>query len=298
MRHLTTSTFILTCFTFFVGIFLFAIIYENQNLVGATSFIDPRVLILFILAEPHFAFTIPLLYGYRKLFLQEKTQLILYPVLIIFISCILFFYSFELFSLIFLFANIYHVNRQSVGFYRMQTRANNLSFIVHEWLLHGFAISVIIISIFTPSLKSVAFYIALGLILVVGSIDYKFKRTNYESVNYISTIQGFLIFIPVLWFDDILMAFAVGISIHYIQYLFASLAVCRKSFKFPLLYIFLFIVSYSILSSSSLSGLITKEKISFVILIPTVLQLLHFYFDGFIWRRSNPFVNEVISRAV
>ena len=109
--------------------------------------------------------------------------------------------------------------------------------------------------------------------------------------------QGFLIFLPIAIFDDLLLAFAVGISIHYIQYLFISWPVCRKSFGFSGLYLLIFLFAYALISTSALGGFITNEKNSIFILIPTTLQLLHFYFDGFIWRRSDPLINKILLKA-
>ena len=74
---------------------------------------------MFFLAEPHFAMTIPLLYGYRKNFLTKPISIFANSAIIILFCCISVFFNSGLF-LIFLLANVYHVNRQSVGFLKLQ----------------------------------------------------------------------------------------------------------------------------------------------------------------------------------
>ena len=53
-----------------------------------------------------------------------------------------------------------------------------------------------------------------------------------------------------------------------------------------------------IIIQSALSGFLSDKKVSLFIFIPTVLQLLHFYYDGLIWKRSNPVVRETLKKAL
>ena len=77
-----------------------------------------------------------------------------------------------------------------------------------------------------------------------------------------------------------------------------SWLICRNSFNFPYYNLLLIVVLYATLTSSALGGFITQENQSLIIFIPTILQLLHFYFDGFLWRRDNEDVALVLKKGL
>ena len=123
----------------------------------------------------------------------------------------------------------------------------------------------------------------------------KRKIPNLKEIFVLS--QGYLIFIPIIIFEDILLAFAIGISIHYIQYLSISWMVLRKGFNFAFFPLLSILIFYSLISTGALSGLLTNDRISLIVFIPTLLQLLHFYYDGFIWKRSDELVANTLKKS-
>ena len=124
-----------------------------------------------------------------------------------------------------------------------------------------------------------------------------FNKRTPSLREFFVVMQGFLIFLPIAIFSDIILAFAVGISIHYLQYLVISWKVLRKGFGYQFIPLISILLIYSMFSTGALSGLITSDRISLIVFIPTMLQLLHFYYDGFIWRRSEDVVNETMKKA-
>ena len=272
-----------------------AVPYElisSNNIVG----IDIRLLVMFLLAEPHFAMTIPLLYGYRNNFVKKKLEYLFYPTLIVVAATVIFYYNLAVFSVVFLLANVYHVNRQSRAFLMLQTGLKKKFAEIYEWLLH---ISIIVFFFlrFMDFESKITIFLICGLFII--SLCYLFWHTVDKSgpdqKKYLSFIQGFLIFLPIILFEDLLLAFAIGISIHYLQYLTISWPVCRKSFGWSAVMLVVFLVGYSLLSSGALAGIWGKNQQSWYILIPTILQFLHFYFDGLIWKRSDPLVSEKLN---
>lgn len=252
---------------------------------------------MFLLAEPHFAMTIPLLFGYRSFFKTNQFYFIFVPLLIVFSSGILFYLSIGLYSYLFLLANIYHVNRQSRGMLQIQSRASLNSAKIYEFTLHLSCLFVFITRILIPERSLVLVAIALILMLISSLFIWRVENSKPSVSKLFVTLQGYLIFLPVICFDDLILAFAVGISIHYLQYLAISFPVCKKSFGFSLIPLILFLIGYSILSTGSLSGFFTVEKLSLIVFVPTTLQLLHFYYDGFIWKKSNATIRETLKQA-
>ena len=84
-------------------------------------------------------------------------------------------------------------------------------------------------------------------------------------------MQGFLIFLPIAIFSDIILAFAVGISIHYLQYLVISWKVLRKGFGYQFIPLISILLIYSMFSTGALSGLITSDRISLIVFIFVLL---------------------------
>ena len=106
---------------------------------------------MFLLAEPHFAMTLPLLYGYREK-LADPLIFIFYPALIIVSASILFFFYSSIFFIIFLIANVYHVNRQSVGFFKTMS-APLITSKIYEITLHLVTIICIYFALFLKILS-------------------------------------------------------------------------------------------------------------------------------------------------
>ena len=290
-------TFIMQCFTVFCVLLVIAFaVPSGLTNINNTVGIDLRLLVMFLLAEPHFAMTIPLLYGYRHNFLKKKLEFLVYPTLIITAAIILFYFNLMLFSLVFLFANVYHVNRQSRAFLMLQTGVKRKFAEIYEWCLHTSVLVFFFLRFMDFESKVMLLLIAcLFLISLSYAFWYSIDKRSPDVKKNLSFIQGFLIFLPIVVFEDLLLAFAVGISIHYIQYLTISWPVCRKSFGWSATMLVGFLLGYSLLSSGALGGFFSRNHQSLIILIPTTLQLLHFYFDGLIWKRSDPLVNEKLT---
>ena len=294
INSITSMSFILLGFILYSVLFYSG--FNDFTFFIDYSSIDIRFIVLFLLAEPHFALTIPLLYGYRKKFASEPTRFLHIPFAIIVFGAILFFYYPSVFSIIFLIANVYHVNRQSQGVTQLQAKITLREANYFGNFLHLFTAACFIIK-FNEYSEIWAF--ALAAILISISSIFNFIQTkNRPSSKFIfSIIQGYLVFLPIAIFDDLLLAFAVGISIHYIQYLFIGSKVCLNGFGIKLMPLVLIIVAYSLLSSSALAGFITTTQLSFIILIPTIMQLLHFYYDSLIWKRSDEEVFAILKRT-
>ena len=201
--------------------------------------------------------------------------------------------------MIFLIANVYHVNRQSVGFLKLQARFDISLAKLYEINLHILTIICLYFALIrkTHEISIAVSILLLSLISMIILIRFiQNRRPTLRELFII--VQGYFIFLPIVVFEDILLAFAVGISIHYIQYLSISWSILRKGFGFQLIPLIAILLAYSIFSTGALSGLITKERVSIIVFIPTLMQLLHFYYDGFIWRRSDHLVAETMRKAL
>ena len=292
--------FVLLCLLTFFALLIYAVQIEPSQATSSFSkeSLSLQLLVLFFLAEPHFALTIPLLYGYRSKFKTNPVAMVYFPLAISIMAAIIFFLTPNIFSLVFLLANIYHVNRQSRGMFQLQGSASFGEAEIYGNLLHVFAFTCIILR--TLEVANASFYgVSLAITLLAISCGiHGFNKNGWpEFATVMSATQGFLVFLPVVLFENLMLAFAVGISIHYLQYLFIGSKVCVKGFGFKLLPLFAIVILYSTASSLALGGFITADKVSMIIFVPTMLQLLHFYYDGLIWRRADPIVFTTLQRT-
>ena len=293
------SRFIFFCLVAYSLLFLSGLSFHlNPNILFNGISFDIRLVVMLLIAEPHFAMTIPLLYGYRKNFTKKPTQYTYIPLLIIILGSIIFFQMNSLFMLIFLVANIFHVNRQSGGFLMIQGRVPFIMKLPYEISLFLFTFVCLY---FSMILQYHSVILGLSIFLLTNIIIlciFKLKNGFWPTIRQAIIIaQGYLIFLPLVVFSDMLLAFAIGISIHYIQYLSIGWRVCKVVFGFSMGAILMLILSYAALSTTALAGYITAERISIFILIPTMMQLLHFYYDSLIWRRKDPLIGGILGQA-
>ena len=296
------SSFIAFCLIVYFALFALSPVFHlsMENLFYGNQ-IDIRIIVMFLLAEPHFAMTLPLLYGYRDNFTDRPLRYVLVPFLIILFGTFLFFQINGLFVIVFLLANVFHVNRQSVGFFMLQGRLPFGMQFLYEISLHIFTLVCLYFAMVLQHHSIIA-----GLVIFIIATTtmlslFKIKIGSFPTIRQIGVIlQGYLIFLPIVIFSDILLAFAVGISIHYLQYLSIGWRVCKLGFLFSMKIVLFLLIFYSILSTAALSGFFTLERISIFVLIPTMMQLLHFYYDSLIWRRKDggELISSILAKAL
>jgi hypothetical protein len=129
------------------------------------------------------------------------------------------------------------------------------------------------------------------------------KRINLSILS--SYITGVLIFTPVLFFSELIDVFAAGVGMHFVQYIALTSVIfirknnqinethfSKKNSKFLSskgLYLIIYLFFYSsLMVSFSQSNFIFKGEKFGIYLIPVLFQFLHFYFDMFIWKFSDP----------
>ena len=279
------------------------------------------VLILYLIfGEIHFGSTFMFFLDkkYRELFQDEKYVFLFWPILLI-LFCIFFSFIFSVSAVLFLILlfNFYHVNRQSVGILKLYENKKIISLNNHSiFLLYIISFSLCLIGVLKFIFKSeqyfkysteISFFI---VFLIIISILYIFinliksKNNDFSLLTNFST--GVLIFSPVLFCNNMIDVFAIGVGMHYMQYIaitwtvFHRKAVKKKDtgdqqfIKFgSLKKIIFYLLFYSILMVyfSNLNIEYKNEQIG-IYLIPILFQLMHFYVDMFIWKFSSNHTRE------
>ncbi|MDB4861072.1 hypothetical protein OAI01_05845 [Alphaproteobacteria bacterium] len=257
---------------------------------------------LILLAEPHFGATWPFLLNklnHQKI-LSEKINFIFIPIIIIILSLFLFIFSKNLLYLIFYFANFYHVTRQSSGVSKLFINKNNINELkFHTFLIYFFGILFGFIGLIRFQFYNLiylnVFYLNYLIILIIIALStyYYFKFRNYK--NILLLLTGILIFYPVCFVNAPIHAIIMGVTMHYTQYLFITYKVTsgrlfeinnNKTFNYLS---FIIIISFYgiIMGLLSISNTFTNATFGYLIAIPLIGQLLHFYYDSLLWKFSD-----------
>lgn len=274
-----------------------------------------------IIGEIHFGSTFIFFLdkNYRKLFITEKYIFIFWPLLLI-LFCFFFSIVFSVSAVLFLILlfNFYHVNRQSVGVLKLYSDKsllglNNFAII----MLYLISFGLCVVGVFKYILKTSFFFTYESEIIYffiflysfsILSLIFQLKIKKINNLNLLTNFTtGVLIFSPILFCRNIIDVFAMGVGMHYIQYIAITWSVFKrksedklikenddKFFKYAnlkIIIIYLLIYASLMVFCSNLDIEYKSEKIG-IYLIPIFFQLMHFYIDMFIWRFSNQHTKE------
>ena len=282
-----------------IGIGIFTILIFYFSFSNDDKLI--QIIVTLILAEPHFFLTIPLLILYKELFIKNKIIFVYLPILILFFLVFIFFNNISFFYIIFLLSNLFHVNRQSQGVVKLCLKEKSTQYSNYLWIYYGLFSILFIIPHLIPIIKNNIEYKIIISVLAISSFFIIKKYIKNEKLNfkeYSITLSGLLVFWPALFFENFIYAMGAGISIHYLQYIMLAGKIISRQFKkFNIFWIMITITAYAIFSTLALSGNFSANKNSIFILIPTLVQMFHFYYDSFIWKMNNQKIRETIKSS-
>jgi len=197
------------------------------------------------------------------------------------------------FLLIFFAANVYHVTRQSFGVCKLYTKEINLNK-YQEIFIYIFNFIFFLIGFFRfyfPIIDSSSLFILNLLITIFFIFLLFFYLFKYGVTNsFYQFVTGLIIFYPICFVDNPVHAIIMGVTMHYTQYLYLTHKVfigrCNKrTIKTSKSSYFGIIIIYAIIMSTlSLFGKSYNEILNFLIIIPIIGQMLHFYLDSQLWK--------------
>ena len=271
---------------------------------------------IFLFAETHFASTWLFFFDSEnwKWIKKNLYQIVFIPIYVIF--SITFIWQYSPFAVIFIhyLASGWHVTKQSVGI--MNIYGNNRK--IYHFLIYLASFVCLAVGLNNPGLfarsinlnnmNSLIFVVAFCYVLLLILNLRKLFKKNLQLL--MPLITGIFIYLPILFFEDLATATAVGVGMHWCQYLaivwskyfrkrnFIAIQNSNRVNGESLKFLF-FIFSYSlIMSSFSLNGIINKDELTIqyniFYLIPLLFQLYHFYIDGFIWKFSDPQIKKSV----
>ena len=275
---------------------------------------------LFIFAETHFASTWIILINKENIPWIKKNfyEFFILPIFVIVILISIWFFVPGAILIIHYLASGWHVTKQSIGISKLSNNGN----VVNQLIIYAFSFSCLLIGLIKPGILSILLTRNfLNISLLIFTFFYFMLLKNSSRLRFfhiikknLSIITGSIIYLPLLFINNIPIALAIGVGMHWIQYLtIVSIINFRKinitlNKNENLKYsknnknIFLsisFIIFYSlIMTIFTLIGIPIENEneqvFSLFYLIPIIFQMYHFYIDGYIWRFSDIHVRENI----
>ena len=294
------------------------ILYLVLSKLNESMFLPTLILFLF-LGELHFGSTYGFFFdkNYRSQF-KNKTYIYLIMPILILLFCVFIGYYFSISSILFLILlfNFFHVNRQSVGVFRLFNKLHDKKIkLIFEIFVYFFSFGFCLVGLLKFVFKSEIFlnyesqiFIFSNILIFISILFLILLMYLKEKIvldSIFTYLTGVLIFYPVFLTNNLIEVFAMGVGMHYIQYIGLTWSIFQrksqqnispdKNFNYfaNLRNIIIILIVYASLMilCSNLNLSLNEEKIG-IYLIPVFFQLIHFYIDMFIWRFSDNHTRE------
>ena len=252
---------------------------------------------ILLLAETHFGATWPFFLNSAnaKFIKKNRISLISFPLIIATFSLIGFLFLKPTFLLIFFAVNMYHVTRQSFGVCKLYTK--EISQIKYqENFIYIFNFIFFLIGFFRfyfPIIdNNLIFLLNIFIVILIFTtlIIYSFKYTLSDS--FYTFVTGILIFYPICFVANPVHAIIMGVTMHYTQYLYLTHKVFKGRHQDKIIqtsnltYVVVISIYAVLMAILSLFGKSSNEILNFLIIIPIIGQMLHFYLDSQLWKFS------------
>lgn len=202
-------------------------------------------------------------------------------------------------------ASAYHVTKQSIGVFRLYNKRPHVGSEKLIWVCSSLFVAIGFFRFFSPINVFEKVQFPVIPLIFIAILAYLFfiiivKEESNLSTPYskLSILTGCLIYSPYAFVDDPLKAALIGVSCHWLQYLSLTWAVYvrkgssqKRRVNFMSLVIFLFVAL--VLAIGEHEKIMTGNA-SVILLLPLTIQLLHYYYDSFIWKKSDPHINQVV----
>jgi len=221
--------------------------------------------------------------------------------------------------LLILIFNFFHVTRQSTGIVKIYAdRISNKKIeLTYIYIANILCVAVGLFRFIIPVdiVNENLFIISCFIIIASCSYFIMFLLSPRENMNiyFISSVlTGIFLYSPLLFANTIQDAFAMGVGMHYSQYLALVIPINMRRLSqrdrdnnMQLVSnkrnnnLFLIILLYLLLYSGIMVSLtFSKGYLDFYYLIPVFFQLAHFYLDSFIWRFSNDHIKNNVGKYI
>lgn len=283
-------------------------------------FIDSKKLVflifLLIFAETHFGSTFLFFFNKKNLDYAKNNfiKFFITPAFLIIFYIFIAYINFDLALIIAAIASGIHVTRQSIGVQRLFGNKRSIIFenITYftsflfliigfvRFYLNDFLVSFNFENLipFDKPIDTFSFKLFFIVIIISFCFVAFSEKTNIK--KKFSNVTGVLIYAPYLLVDSIYDAMIIGVGAHWCQYLAINYKVYfyNQKINSSQIKLIMFIILYSIIMVYFGSKFHMSDRINYLILIPLIGQIFHYYTDAFIWKFSDPYIRENIGKKL
>ena len=265
---------------------------------------------LFLFAETHFASTWLFFFDKENWEWIRKNfyNVFFIPFYTVFIIILIWNVNYTAILLLHYLASGWHVTRQSIGILKL-SKSNNKKKIYSIYLFSAIFLALGLVNpgVFSFLLSEPFINILFSLVLILTLIFIKFKSAKIK--EYLPFLTGIFIYLPILFIDHIPTALAIGVGMHWCQYISLMWSIKirkdkrngnlnkyrKKNFVLSILFVFTYsLVMTSLTYFGMPKDIDSIDQYSYYYLIPVIFQLYHFYIDGYIWKFSDPHIKKSV----
>ncbi len=272
------------------------------------------LLVLFLFAETHFASTWLFFFDKQNWGWIKENNYKFFFLPIYFVIAIFLIWRFNN-GLVLIFhylASGWHVTRQSIGILKLSKNNNFIT----SFLTYGISFFCLGVGLTKPGLLALSLNgILANIILVSLILIYLLSifRITDGSRRFFSLLTGVSIYLPLLFINNLGLATALGVGMHWCQYLALMWSIkIRKrnlinkeviknpfrlsnNLKLNLGFVLIYALLMTLLAYFGMPNQANNNgNYSILYLIPIIFQLYHFYLDGFIWQFSNNHIKKSV----
>ena len=264
---------------------------------------------LFLFAETHFASTWLFFFNRENwIWIGRNLYKLLYlPGYFLFITIFIWSVSPQSILLIHYIASGWHVTKQSTGILKIYDAGAK----PYIFLVTLVSTICLVLGLLNPGILNKEFNLStLNQILLFSALLYSViislnisGKLNKIFKDFLPFFTGLTIYVPILFFKDIATATAIGVGMHWCQYLSIVWTTSNRKkrnskklfFSSRSIFIFTYSLIMTLLALNGMPRVIEGDmKFSYFYLIPLLFQFYHFYVDGLIWKFSDPHIKKEI----
>lgn len=212
----------------------------------------------------------------------------------------------------------FHVTRQSIGVFRLYQGRNKLA----ETSIYAFSLIFVfigflrtverfdfkllsdfrVIQYLNEQTSKNSFVATILLLALLSLIILLFKFQEIFCMEGFGLLTlGMMMYSPYLYADPALAA-TLGVSMHWVQYLSLVIGVSvRTGFKFREVIfkykVIVLVVAITAIVIADFAKTVNNTYLG-IFVVPLTIQLLHYYYDGRIWKGSDPYLRENVLKKV
>lgn len=195
-----------------------------------------------------------------------------------------------------------HVTRQSVGIMRLAGHSKHGLAELAVYAMSGLGLIAGFVRFKAENLFDLSIdWVPIAISLAVFNLFFAWYVSGSNKKMLASFLTGSCLYLCYMIVPSPQDAIAIGVGMHWCQYLALNYKIYFKVGQFAsngVSAIALIVLYAGAMAFFGTDGFTSLEVNSYLLLIPLTGQMLHYYFDAFIWKFSDPHIRATIGKSL